>query len=46
MNETDGVIRVVVWNENVHERTEPEVRDRYPDGIHGAVAHGIREQSR
>jgi trehalose utilization protein len=43
MNDADHRIRVTVWNENVHERTEPEVRDRYPDGIHGAVAQGIRD---
>jgi trehalose utilization protein len=36
-------IRVTVWNENVHERTEDDVRARYPDGIHGAVAAGIAE---
>ena len=36
-------IRVTVWNENVHERTEEDVRARYPDGIHGAVAAGVEE---
>ncbi len=34
-------IRVTVWNENVHEQQEEDVRARYPDGIHGAVADGI-----
>jgi trehalose utilization protein len=37
------VIRVTVWGENVHERTEDEVRDRYPRGMHGAIAEGIGE---
>lgn len=31
-------IRALVWNENVHERTNPVVREIYPDGIHGAIA--------
>ncbi|WP_224450341.1 ThuA domain-containing protein [Haloprofundus salilacus] len=34
-------IRVTVWNENVHERKEPDVADRYPEGIHGAVADAL-----
>jgi trehalose utilization protein len=42
MSESDRGIRVTVWNENVHERREAGVRERYPDGIHGAVADGIR----
>ena len=36
------VLRVLVWNEGRHEKTEPDVARRYPDGIHGAVAAGIR----
>jgi trehalose utilization protein len=36
-------IRVTVWNENVHESTQPEVAARYPDGIHGAIAAGLAE---
>ncbi|WP_020574552.1 ThuA domain-containing protein [Actinopolymorpha alba] len=36
-------IRVTVWNENVHEQREEAVRARYPDGIHGAIAQGIKE---
>lgn len=35
-------IRVVVWGENRHEQVEPEVRERYPDGMHGTIAAGIR----
>jgi trehalose utilization protein len=37
-------MRVTVWGENVHERQEPEVRERYPDGLHGAIAAGLRER--
>ncbi|GAA1939179.1 ThuA domain-containing protein [Kitasatospora viridis] len=36
-------LRVTVWNENVHETTEPAIAARYPNGIHGAVADAIRE---
>jgi trehalose utilization protein len=34
-------IRVLVWNENVHETTQPEIAAIYPNGIHGAIADGI-----
>jgi trehalose utilization protein len=34
-------VRVTVWGENVHERREEDVRARYPDGMHGAVASGL-----
>ena len=40
---TGRPIRVTVWGENVHERNEPEVAERYPTGMHGAVAEGIEE---
>ena len=43
MSATTGPIRVTVWNEYVHEQTEADVRDRYPDGIHGTIAAAIRE---
>lgn len=36
-------IRVTVWSENYHEPREPDVRRRYPDGIHGAIAAGLAE---
>ncbi|BDI22182.1 ThuA domain-containing protein [Herbiconiux sp. L3-i23] len=36
-------IRVTVWNEGVHETTEPEIAAIYPDGIHGAIAEGLGE---
>jgi trehalose utilization protein len=37
-------LRVTVWNENVHETTQDEVAQRYPTGIHGAIAAGIEER--
>ncbi|QDT37569.1 ThuA domain-containing protein [Stratiformator vulcanicus] len=33
--------RVLIWNEYRHERERQEVRDIYPDGIHGQIAGGI-----
>lgn len=36
-------IRVTVWNENVHETTQPDVAAIYPAGIHGAIAEGLQE---
>jgi trehalose utilization protein len=35
-------IRVVIWNEYRHERSDPAVGRIYPDGIHGAIATGLR----
>ena len=35
-------IRVTVWGENVHERTEDHVREIYPDGMHTTIAAGAR----
>jgi trehalose utilization protein len=37
-------IRVTVWNENQHEKTSERVRAVYPDGIHGAIADGLRAE--
>ena len=34
-------LNVTVWGENVHEQTEADVRARYPDGMHGAIAAGV-----
>lgn len=34
-------IRVVVWNEFIHERENAAVREIYPDGIHAAIAAGL-----
>lgn len=36
-------LRVTVWNEGVHETTQPEIAAIYPDGIHGAIAAGLAE---
>lgn len=33
---------MTIWNENIHEQREPNVRAIYPDGIHGAIAAGIQ----
>jgi trehalose utilization protein len=35
--------RVTVWNEYRHEKTHPKIEAIYPDGIHGAIAAGLRE---
>jgi trehalose utilization protein len=35
--------RVTVWNEYRQERSDEPVRAIYPDGIHGAIAEGLRE---
>jgi trehalose utilization protein len=35
--------RVTVWNEFREERSEDAVRAVYPDGIHAAIADGLRE---
>jgi trehalose utilization protein len=37
-------IRVTVWNENRHEKTDERVRKVYPDGIHGALASILQSQ--
>jgi trehalose utilization protein len=36
-------MRVTVWGENVHERRDESVAAIYPDGMHEAIAAGIRE---
>lgn len=36
-------LRVTVWNENRHERTNPAVKAVYPDGIHQAIAGFLTE---
>ncbi len=37
------MIRVTVWGENVHERTEAAVSELYPEGMHAAIAAGLRD---
>jgi len=36
-------IRVTVWNEFKHEKHNQSIADIYPDGIHGAIADGLRK---
>ena len=36
-------LRVTVWNEYRHEKENEEIGGIYPDGIHGAVAAGLRD---
>lgn len=36
-------LRVTVWNEGVHETTQPEIAAIYPEGMHGTIAAGLRE---
>jgi len=35
-------LRVTVWSENVHEWKNPAVRAIYPEGMHQAIAEGLR----
>ena len=35
-------IRVLVWNEYIHEQASEDIRKIYPDGIHGAISEGLR----
>ena len=42
-----SAIRVTVWGENFHEHSERDragMAVRYPDGMHGAIAAGLRDQ--
>ena len=39
-------IRVTVWGENFHENSDRDrqgMAERYPDGMHGAIARGLEE---
>lgn len=36
-------IKVTVWNENRHEKTNAEIAAIYPEGIHGAIAKYLKE---
>jgi len=36
-------IRVTVWGENRHEKTNPRVAAVYPTGMHNAIADGLRQ---
>jgi trehalose utilization protein len=35
-------LRVLIWNENVHERANPIVAKIYPKGIHGCIADALK----
>ncbi|MEP7359894.1 MAG: ThuA domain-containing protein [Anaerolineales bacterium] len=35
--------RITVWNEGRHERSDAKVGAVYPEGLHGAIAAGLRE---
>jgi trehalose utilization protein len=35
-------MHVTVWNEGQHEKTNPRVIKAYPNGIHNAIAEGLR----
>lgn len=37
-------IRILVWNENIHEVENPAVRNLYPQGIHGTIAARLRDE--
>jgi len=41
MTATATPIRITVWNENVHETSQPVIAAIYPNGIHGAIAEGL-----
>ncbi|MFQ6132431.1 MAG: trehalose utilization protein ThuA, partial [Armatimonadota bacterium] len=32
------MIRVTVWNEGRHEKTNQQIGKLYPEGMHGAIA--------
>lgn len=38
-----AALRVTVWNEGRHEKNNPAIAKIYPQGIHGAIAEGLRE---
>jgi trehalose utilization protein len=38
-------IRVIIWNEFVHEQTNSEVRRIYPEGIHQVLGEALRSHS-
>ena len=40
------MIKVTVWNENIHDRESDEVKKHYPGGIHGCIAGFLSEDGR
>lgn len=46
LTDVTSPIRVTVWGENFHEQSEQDragMAERYPDGMHGAIATGLTE---
>src|SRR5690349_6635239 len=39
-------LRVTIWNEFVHERTNPAVARIYPQGLHQTLAEALAKQNR
>lgn len=39
------MIRVTVWNENRSEQLIPEMKEVYPDGLHGALASFLGKEA-
>ena len=37
-----ALLRVLVWGEYRHEKTNPKVGALYPEGMHEAIAAGLR----
>jgi len=37
-------VRVLIWNEHVHERRPGKPRDIYPEGIHAAIAKALNRE--
>lgn len=44
MNIMSDTIRVMVWNEGRHEKTNQKIAELYPQGIHGAIAKFLKTQ--
>ena len=40
------MIKVTVWNEYLHEKRSDEIREIYPNGIHGAIAQMLGRDER
>ncbi len=38
-------LKILVWNEYIHERQSAAIAKIYPDGIHGAIAKGLSRHS-
>jgi trehalose utilization protein len=42
--QTNPTIKITIWNEGRHEKLHPGVARIYPDGIHGAIAEGLKDK--